>query len=86
MKIDVIQDDIHSGTRCNPATCPIALSIRRDYPNLTAHVSGKEILIIGDKLLMSFIQLPDEAMSFVTAFDNEEPVTPITFEVNYESD
>lgn len=80
-EIDVTQDDINNGLRCDADRCPIAIAVHRHEPlkdALICGVFGKDE-ISGRPLLIR--HLPPEAKLFVVTFDQGLPVTPFKFKL-----
>ena len=88
MKIDVTQQDIDQGVRCEYRNCPIALALMREL--------GRYVSVVSDQwyddgpLEQPFenysnhgLPLPEAAQQFVKAFDHSEAVEPFSFEIEY---
>lgn len=78
--IEVTADDIDHGIVQDCAKCPIALAARRLYPMARIYVFGeitREISAYWPEA--AYYEMPDEAVEFVIAFDEGEPVAPFTF-------
>lgn len=81
MKIQVTQEDIDAGNRCNACYCPIALAIAREV-NQTVFIDGKDWYVSWKKNLRG--PLSQEAQDFVSLFDCGGAVKPFEFEIDYE--
>lgn len=66
LTIDVTQEDIHHGTPGDCEDCPVALAIRRIFPNCSVKVEGDVIEIDG-----STVGAPAMVESFVDDFDRK---------------
>ncbi len=76
--IEVTQEDIENGKRHSCDKCPIALAVQRTF---------KERWIVSATFAAPYqrpgvADLPNEAMSFVVAFDADTNVFPFAFELN----
>lgn len=84
MKISVEQTDIDNGCTDNETTCPIALALERQVPNITGvQVYQHQAVIWYDETKIE-VELPDTAKRFITLFDGENPVLPFEFEIAVE--
>lgn len=82
MIIKVTQEDIDNGTRMDSQKCPLALAIRRQYPEARNVTAGIVINIDNNKYLGRGIKGPYEVPSrFYYAFDNHENPVPCEFEL-----
>lgn len=75
MTVTVTQQDINNGHKRNCGHCPIALAVRRVIPDV--YVGGYHVFI--DEI--ATYKLPDVAIEFIKAFDNERPVKPFSFDI-----
>lgn len=76
MKIQVTQEDISNG-KTNIYACPIALSLRREFPSAKVGVA-----ITLDGSWKDAIQAPPEALKFMNDFDDGKSVKPFEFELD----
>ncbi len=80
MTISVLQEDIDKGVVCSPARCPLARALSRSF--------GYQISVAGgwarksEGSFLPAIRLPQTACRFEATFDAEEPVFPITFDLD----
>lgn len=90
-RINVSQKNIDDGFPEDPTCCPIALAISED-PVLSArfglhYVSGsglqKRPNSPGKEPELE-VKFPEFVFDFVQDFDNELPVKPISFEIEYD--
>lgn len=85
----VIQEDIDTGQRQDCITCPIAQSLIRVLPGLYAAVYPDEIQLFEseDDVCTNRVayvgQTPDDGQAFIFAFDDDEPVEPLTLTVKF---
>mgnify|MGYP003556362465 CR=1 FL=1 len=76
MKIQVTQEDIDKGIKQNICNCPIALSLKRNFPRAKV---GCSITLNGT--WNDAIDTPVEASCFIDKFDNDLPVEPFEFDL-----
>ena len=92
IKVKVTSDDIDNGKGGVPASCPIALAIERDHPDIgDVYVDIDEI---DYGILLTSVPTPEVASKFIEVFDawfeedNEEKlkdmVEPMPFEFELE--
>jgi hypothetical protein len=74
-RIEVTQDDIDRGVIGDGDCCPIALAMRRRWPNVS--VGTRAVYLSG----MRMTELPREARHFIVDYDLGEPVYPFSFDV-----
>ena len=81
--VDVTQEDIKSGHRCNSNRCPVALAIQRALGDCVSaaciRVTGTECEILKEHGQFSYYALPESARLFIKNFDNEKPGDPFSF-------
>lgn len=76
MQINVTEEDIREGKRCNPCECPVARAIKRDL-GLTCAVAVQSWKIsFGDY----WIDTPQMVKDFVNRLDQRYHVEPFSFE------
>lgn len=81
----VTREDINTGKRSHNLDCPVALAFKRASGFYLVSVPGgawvrcKRTVDDCLKGIDTFYSVPDEAMEFIDAFDQHEPVTPFTF-------
>lgn len=78
MKLQITQEDIDNGEQCNSCECPIALAVKRTYPEAAAVIVGAhevEIFLtecdvaMGRKPTRTCL-LGEGAIPFITLFDD----------------
>jgi len=77
MLIHISEEDIQKGLAKSLTHCPIALSIRRQYPHLWVHVLSP-YLEIGSTIL----HFPESIRQFIRDFDQNLPVQPFSIDTN----
>lgn len=81
--LDVTIADIIQGEKGNCGKCPIALAMRRKFPNYEANVTSQRIKVfercVHGAVLVATYFLPAEAVRFVGNFDSGSKVIPQTF-------
>jgi len=83
--VNVTQDDIDNGVRVCCHFCPIALAISRSFPGEEIYVTRHLVKIRRSNGLKTLIaNLPLHATLFVSAFDDEAVVFPITLALAFE--
>ncbi len=80
MKIEVTQQDIEQGRRCDPDCCPVGRALSRAGVTHLG-VSGTVVVSDDGDRHASFLMLPEEVRDWILRFDECEPVNPITFEL-----
>jgi hypothetical protein len=75
--ITVTAAHIAAGKRYECGDCPVAIAAAEVFGG-TAYVDITLIVMTGDGTETEFT-LPDEALAFITAFDDAKPVAPFTF-------
>lgn len=89
--VTVLQDDIDQGVRVDTGRCPIARAVRRDLADLIS--GGNQVRVedtrlditSGDGLFtVARGRLPRTAQTFVSDFDEEQPVESFKFEIEIE--
>lgn len=83
MRITVTRDNINHGLRGSCTSDPVALALR-DEGFLKPYVTAEKIQVEG-YLGRSFMQIepaPYSVYDFVHSFDQGEPVSPFSFEVD----
>ena len=77
-RIVVTQDDINAGKPRVPSSCPIALAVRRQYPEVEAVKVGPNegIIVTGPNCRTITTELLDDERDWVRRFDRGEKVVP----------
>ena len=83
MLIQVTQEDILLGVRKNLCACPLALAIRRQFPNQDIRVLSDQVINYAQKTYKLCL-LPQSARTFVRNFDLQKPVEPEVFDLPLE--
>ena len=79
MLIQVTQEDIDEGERGHCYYCPVALAIGRTLNRRNfIYVGGQGIRDVAKWVIET---LPPGVLDFVCKFDNGEPVSPFSFEL-----
>jgi hypothetical protein len=80
MKIEITQEDIKHGCRCDPSCDPVGRALSRAG---IAHfgVLGTAVVVAEDNEHVLFLRLPEEVSEWILSFDRFEPVTPMSFEL-----
>lgn len=88
--IDVSTDDLDSGVREDCWRCPIANAVNRLFPGLHAQVDAHGITVYehdpvteGPGRPVWFTPMPDDALDYMFAVDEKEPVGPAKFRVTF---
>lgn len=76
LEVQVTQEDITRGRRCNAGDCPIARAIRRITLEQDVFVVAYAAYVGGERY-----SLPTEAIKFVWDFDMDHPVDPLKFKM-----
>ena len=93
MRIEVTQEDIDQGVRCDTDNCPVALAIGRQFKDCFAVLVGDANAAVFrfyhdersnmTRQTRSDFPLPQEAKTFVVDYDAGEEVAPFAFEVSF---
>jgi hypothetical protein len=78
MKIEVTQQDIDNGRRCDPDCCPIGRALSRAGVSHYG-VVGAAVMIEDAAHTARPLPLPSEVRNWIVEFDGSRPVEPITF-------
>lgn len=77
MLIEVTREDIDHGLAGSCGSCPVALAIRRRFPDGWVRV-GIRCVYAGGRAY----HLPSGAIEFIERFDGGMPVEPFSFELD----
>lgn len=80
MKIEVTEEDIVQGRRCDCKFCPIARVVTRALGR-EAWVTKGAVYDYSDRSARPVAILPNAACNFVVSFDNFLTVKPFSFEL-----
>lgn len=89
--VDITPNDIRCGMTGNTTRCPVALAMLRALhavePNRYEVVVGGSSFIIRDlmKNEEKCYETPPEAVHFIVAYDDRQPVTPFKFQFDIHS-
>ena len=87
-KINVSDNDIIDGFRCDASECPITLAVRRLFPHASTVITVSAYVRLWfdlpDRTLVYKAFLPRSASRFMHAFDNLKVVVPFNFIMNLE--
>lgn len=84
MTISVTQQHIDHGVQGSACNCPIANAITEalDLSHyIYAVVTGEQLRLVARFARVTQYYLPKEAREFIKHYDNNQPVTPFTFEL-----
>lgn len=84
MRIRVTQDNINHGLRGSCTSDPVALALR-DEGFLKPYVTAEKIQVdgrLGWRILRQTAPAPYSVYDFIHSFDQGEPVSPFSFEVD----
>lgn len=79
--IEVTEADIQVGQRKNCFDCPIALAVRRAYPEITNPEFNISVGVRHGFVGNARFWMPTEAAEFIKKFDAGETVEPFSFQV-----
>lgn len=81
--IMVTASDIRDGARCSAERCPVALALRRKFPDVADEVTvGFTYAGVGDRYLC----LSDDAILWINAYDRGREVAPVVLEAWWRDD
>lgn len=80
MLIEVTADDIQNGLPSRCGFCPVALALARAAKRQCVHVDSACASVGTNR----WYTLPAEAIAFIAAFDQRQPVAPFAFELSVE--
>ena len=75
-RIIVTSEDINEGYKNSSSRCPIALAVRKEYPNGYG-AATREYIRLNDIRYT----IPEEALIFMHSFDTGYPVMPFSFAI-----
>jgi hypothetical protein len=75
--------DIERGVRSDPCNCPISLALKRAFPGAwsVSLLTQVAVFFMGGSLKA---RIPDSALLFMAAFDDNLPVSPIEFDLDFQ--
>jgi hypothetical protein len=80
LTIEVTQEDIDNGQKCDANYCPIALAVRQTVKNYRQYLSVQPtVMYVDDGKVIREYKMPAVAEQFVRLFDDDEDVEPFTF-------
>lgn len=82
IEVEVTQDDIENGVARDCNRCPIALALRRQFPNCPNIVDNERVAILFPTEEL-YYNLPSEAKVFISYFDSvlDAAIRPIKFKM-----
>ena len=84
LKINVAQEEINSGNKCEGSSCPVTLSIYKDYPKFDLVTTSADYIdcTIGSAVDSTdyIFKIPEAISSWIKTFDCNGVVSPIQFE------
>lgn len=88
IRIEVTSDDIKNGVRGSKCDCPIALAVKRAFPDVVGVMVTKKAITLhggGARSTSMVGSLPGEATIFIGDFDSVTGARPgpISFEVTF---
>lgn len=80
MRIEVTEEDIQYGCRCDPDCCPVGRALSRAG---LAHlgVLGTAVRVECQRQEVVLLVLPEEVQNWILCFDGYGPVSPFSFEL-----
>lgn len=79
--VEVTAEDITNGEQQSCTACPVALALKRHFPNSTPIVDVDDFSLHQNGEATIWHLLPDEVESRIIAFDAHGTMEPFTFEV-----
>jgi hypothetical protein len=79
--IEVTQEDIEKGQRKDGCNCPIAKAIKRAIPGCCVSVATRWVVLSINGEFCGDSFLPEKALKFIADFDNFNPISPFTFQL-----
>lgn len=86
VQVDVTADDIAHGVRKDCDHCPIARAITRALPGYTVEVSRTYAFACKGQEPGLYADLPGQATKFISQFDAERAVKPLSFELDFQTE
>jgi len=87
LKLEVTEQDILDGVKKNSACCPIALAVKRAFPDWQEVEVCNEGIKVLDSLNTSWLTGEIEKVTdFTEFFDAGVPMEPFTLEVTFEEE
>lgn len=83
MKVTVTEDDIKFGIPKCSESCPVAIAIKRLYPDRVVKVGITGIYLVKDGITHVY-KMPKEITVAITSYDYGKPMTPVEFEAPWE--
>ena len=74
--VEITQDDIDNGYRNHHKRCPLSLAVKRKLNRTDVSVHARR-LYVGTEVY----DIPRAARNWLYAFDTNQPVSPITFNI-----
>jgi len=89
LKLEITEQDILDGIKKNSACCPIALAVKRAFPDwqeVEVSDDGIKVLDGFNTTWLTGDDHIDNLVSFMDRFDNSRTVGPFTVEVTFEEE
>lgn len=84
--IEVTQDDINNGIPNSEHSCPVAIALKRVFPDRRVSVNEDSLMLyeeINEVCVRRIIKgTPSEVQAFILDFDDDVAVEPFSFEVD----
>lgn len=82
--IEITQERIDIGVRADCCDCPITLSVRVHVkPNIEVWSCPTDVTFFRKDLFVGISPLPEVASQFMRDFDDERPVSPFSFPLDF---
>lgn len=82
IKVEVKQEHIDNGKRCDPSRCAIALAVKDSVTVCGANVGLDELYLYESQTCVKTYHMDNEGQSLRINFDNGKEVSPTTFEIS----
>lgn len=82
MKVQVTQEDIDAGIRKECMKCPVALAVKRMFPDHHVKVGITRIYLKKDGITSSY-RLPQKIAVKIARFDDGAAMVPMEFEATW---
>lgn len=82
IEINVTQEDIDAGVKCDSDKCAVALALHRAFPDAKCvGVCHGYAVVDGPGVMYRAFDLPEKVGEFIFAFDGDRHVEPFSFEI-----
>lgn len=86
MRVEITKEDIDNGTPCSNYSCPIALALKRYYPDKVISVGKLWISIEGVYYKLRYYKDSPIVRKFIQDFDHGMFVEPFSFDLPIEEE